>query len=113
MATDLNKVQIIGRLGQDPETNQTTGGKTVVNCSFATNYTYKDKDGNKVEQTDWHRVVFYSGLADVVSKYMAKGSRAYVEGRLKHGKFTDKDGIDRYTTEIVASELQMLDSKAA
>ena len=112
MATDLNKVQIIGRLGQDPEPNQTNGGKTVVNCSFATNYSYKDSDGKKIEQTDWHRVVFYSGLADVVSKYMTKGSRAYVEGRLKHGKFTDNDGIERYTTEIVASDLQMLDSKA-
>ena len=64
-----------------------------------------------VEQTDWHRVTFYTGLADVVSTYMDKGSRAYIEGRLKYGKYRDKDGIDRYTTEIIASELQMLDSR--
>ena len=113
MSTDLNKMTLIGRLGQDPEVNKTKAGKSVVNCSFATNYAYKGADGKQIEKTDWHRVVFYSGLADVVSRYMKKGGRAYVEGRLNHGKFTDKDGVERYTTEVIASELQMLDSAAA
>lgn len=109
--SDLNKVTIIGRLGKKPELGITNSGKSVVNADFATNFSYRDKDGVKVEQTDWHRVTFYAGLADVVGKYMDKGSRAYIEGRLKYGKYRDQDGIDRYTTEIVASDLQMLDSR--
>ena len=109
--SDLNKVMLIGRLGKKPEISTTNGGKSVVNADFATNFNFRDADGIKQEQTDWHRVTFYAGLADIVSTYMDKGSRAYVEGRLKHGKYTDKDGIERYTTEIVASELQMLDSR--
>ncbi len=109
--SDLNKVMIIGRLGKKPELGITNSGKSVVSADFATNFSFREADGVKVEQTDWHRVTFYAGLADVVGTYMDKGSRAYIEGRLKHGKYRDKDGIDRYTTEIVASELQMLDSR--
>ena len=113
MAKDINKHIIIGRMGDVPEVNETNGGKTVVNASFATNNSYTNSQGQKVEETEWHRVVFYGGLADIAVKYMTKGSRAYVEGRSKTRKWEDKDGVTRYTTEIVATELQMLDSKAA
>lgn len=113
MAKDINKHTIIGRMGDNPEVNETNGGKTVVNASFATNNSYTNSQGQKVEETEWHRVVFYGGLADIVARHMKKGSRAYIEGRSKTRKWDDKDGVTRYTTEIVATELQMLDGKAA
>ena len=110
--SDLNKVSLICRLGSDPEVIKTNGGNSVVNISAATTASWK-KDGEKQEKTEWHRLAFYSGLADVVGKHLRKGSRIYVEGRLQTSKWQDKDGKDRYTTEIVVNDMQMLDSKKA
>lgn len=108
--SDLNKAALICRLGSDPEVKQTGSGKSVVNVSAATTASWK-KDGQKQEKTEWHRLVFYSALADIVGQYLHKGSRIFVEGRLQTSKWRDKDGIDRYTTEIIVSEMQMLDSR--
>jgi len=111
--SDLNKATLICRLGSNPEVNQTGSGKSVVNISAATTANWKGKDGEKQEKTEWHRLVFYSALADIVGNYLKKGSRIFVEGRLQTSKWKDKDGVDRYTTEIVVSEMQMLDAKKA
>lgn len=108
---DLNKAQVIGRLGQDPELRYTKSDKPVVNISVATSYSYKTKDGEKKENTEWHRVVFWGKLAEIVEKYLSKGSRIFVEGRLQTKQWEDQDGNKRYTTEIVGQEMIMLDSK--
>jgi single-strand DNA-binding protein len=86
-------------------------GGAVTNVSIATSSTWKDKDGNQQEKTEWHRVIFFNRLAEVAGQYLKKGSKVYVEGSLRTNKWQDKDGVDRYTTEIIAGELQMLDSK--
>lgn len=112
MSKDLNLCQFIGRLGQDPEIRHMPNGDPVANTSIAVGDDYKDKNsGQKVEQTEWVRVTFFRGLAEVVGKYLNKGSRIYVSGKMKTRKYQGQDGQDRYTTEIVANEMQMLDSR--
>ena len=108
----LNKVMIIGNLGADPEVRYTAGGSAMANINIATSETWRDKQtGEQQEKTEWHRVVFFGKLAEIVQQYVHKGSKLYVEGRLQTRKWQDKEGHDRYTTEIVGNEMQMLDSK--
>ncbi len=108
----VNKVILVGNLGADPEVRHLENGVTVANFNLATSETFKDRQtGEKREQTEWHRVVVWRGLAEVVEKYVRKGSKVYVEGKLRTRKW-EKDGIDRYTTEIYAEELTMLDRPA-
>lgn len=105
----VNKVIIIGNLGRDPETRYMPDGAAITNVSIATSFSWTDKaSGEKKEETEWHRVVFRGKLADVAGEYLKKGSSCYVEGRLRTRKWQDKDGQDRYTTEIVAERMQML-----
>lgn len=107
--SSLNQVQIIGRLGQNPEGRQLPNGNTVANLSVATSETWKDKDtGERKERTEWHRVTIYGKLADVAVQYLEKGSQAFLQGRLQTRKWEDKEGVTRYTTEIVADQLVML-----
>src|SRR4249919_2319101 len=108
----VNKVILIGNLGRDPETRYTAGGDAVTNVSIATTDTWKDKSGEKQERTEWHRVAFFGKLAEIAGEYLKKGSQVYVEGRLRTRKWQDKDGQDRYTTEIMATEMKMLGSRA-
>ena len=109
MARGINKVILIGNLGNDPEVRYTANGSAVANISLATAESWKDKaTGEQQERTEWHRVVFFSQLAEIVGEYLRKGSQVYVEGRLQTRKWTDKEGNDRYSTEIVANEMQML-----
>ena len=109
MARGINKVILIGNLGNDPEVRYTAGGAAVANISLATTDSWRDKNtGEQQERTEWHRVVFFGRLAEIVGEYLKKGSQVYVEGRLQTRKWQDKDGNDRYTTEIVANEMQML-----
>lgn len=112
MARGINKVILIGHLGQDPEVKYMPSGSAVANVSIATTESWKDKNtGEKQDRTEWHRVVFYARLAEIVGEYLRKGSQVYVEGRLQTRKWQDKNGQDRYTTEIIASEMQMLGGK--
>ncbi|MGZ5713484.1 MAG: single-stranded DNA-binding protein [Caldimonas sp.] len=105
----VNKVIIVGNLGRDPEIRYTPNGSAVCNVSIATTRTWKNKDsGDKSEETEWHRVVFYDKLAEIAGEYLKKGRSVYVEGRLKTRKWQDKDGVEKYTTEIIANEMQML-----
>lgn len=109
----LNKVTLIGRLGADPEIRYMPSGGAVANIGLATNLNWKDKQtGEKKESTEWHRVVFFDRLAEIAGEYLKKGSLIYVEGRLKTRKWQDQSGHDRYTTEIVATEMKMLDSRS-
>ena len=113
MARGVNKVILIGNLGNDPDIRYTAGGAAVANISLATAESWKDKNsGEQQERTEWHRVVFFGRLAEIVGEYLRKGSQVYVEGRLQTRKWQDKEGHDRYTTEIVANEMQMLGSKS-
>lgn len=108
----LNKVQIIGHLGADPDVRYLTDGDAVTTVSIATSMTWKDKDtDDKKERTEWHRVTFFGKLAEVAGEYLKKGGQVYVEGRLQTDKWQDKEGIDRYTTKIVANNMLMLGSK--
>lgn len=108
----INKVIIVGTLGNDPECKTMPSGNTVTNISVATTEYWKDKNtGKQNEVTEWHKVVFFNRLAEIAGEYLKKGSKVYVEGSLRTRKWQDKDGSDRYTTEIVASEMQMLDGK--
>lgn len=113
MARGINKVILIGNLGQDPETRYMPSGGAVTNLTIATSETWKDKQtGQPQERTEWHRVVFFNRLAEIAGEYLKKGSKVYVEGALRTRKWQDKStGADRYTTEIVANEMQMLDSR--
>jgi single-strand DNA-binding protein len=112
MAKGINKVILIGHLGQDPEVKYMPSGSAVANVSIATTESWKDKNtGEKKDKTEWHRVIFFARLAEIVGEYLRKGSQVYVEGRLQTRKWQDKNGQDRYTTEIVASEMQMLGGK--
>ena len=105
----VNKVIIIGNLGRDPEVRYTPNGSAVCNVSVATTRSWTNKDsGDKVEETEWHRVVFYDRLAEIAGEYLKKGRSVYVEGRLKTRKWQDKDGAEKYTTEIIAEEMKML-----
>jgi single-strand DNA-binding protein len=112
MARGVNKVILVGHLGKDPEVRYAPSGQAIANVTIATSDSWKDKNtGEKQERTEWHRVVFFSRLAEIVGEYLKKGSQVYVEGRLQTRKWQDKDGNDRYTTEIVANEMQMLGSR--
>jgi single-strand DNA-binding protein len=109
MARGVNKVILIGNLGQDPESRTTPGGTTVTNIRIATTESWTDKaSGEKKEQTEWHTVVMWSRLGEIAAEYLRKGSQVYIEGRLQTRKWQDKQGNDRYTTEVVASDMQML-----
>ena len=108
----VNKVILVGNLGADPETRYMPNGDAVANIRLATTESWKDKaSGEKKEITEWHRVVFYRGLAEIVGQYLKKGSSVYVEGRIRTRKWTDKEGQERYTTEIESNEMQMLGGK--
>ena len=108
----VNKVIIVGNLGRDPEVRYTPNGSAVCNVTIATSRVRKNKDsGDKTEDTEWHRVVFFDKLAEIAGEYLKKGRSVYVEGRLQTRKWTDKDGVEKYTTEIVANEMQMLGSR--
>jgi single-strand DNA-binding protein len=107
----VNKVILVGNLGRDPETRYTTGGDAVTNIRVATTDTWKDKNGDKQEKTEWHTVVFFGRQAEIAGEYLKKGRQVYVEGRLQTRKWQDKEGQDRYTTEIVADRMQMLGSR--
>ncbi|EGG98463.1 Single-stranded DNA-binding protein [gamma proteobacterium IMCC2047] len=110
----VNKVILVGNLGQDPETRYLPSGGAVTNVTLATSETRKDKSsGQQQERTEWHRVVFFNRLGEIAGEYLRKGSKVYVEGSLRTRKWQGQDGQDRYTTEIVASEMQMLDSRGA
>jgi single-strand DNA-binding protein len=112
MAASLNRVSIIGNLGRDPEIRFTPDGASITNVTVATTDSWKDKQtGEKKEATEWHRIVFFGKLAEIAGQYLTKGRQIYVEGALRTRKWTDKEGQDRYTTEIVASEMKMLGSR--
>ena len=109
MARSINKVIILGNLGADPEVRYMSNGEAVANVRLATTESWKDKNsGEKREVTEWHRVVFYRKLAEIVGQYLKKGSSVYIEGRIRTRKWQDKEGQERYTTEIEATEMQML-----
>ncbi|AIY44182.1 Single-stranded DNA-binding protein (plasmid) [Collimonas arenae] len=108
----INKVIIVGNLGRDPETRYMPNGEAVTNIAVATTESWKDKNsGEKKELTEWHRITFYRKLAEIAGQYLKKGSQIYVEGRLQTRKWQDKDGAERYTTEIIADTMQMLGSR--
>jgi single-strand DNA-binding protein len=109
--SSLNKVQLIGHLGRDPEVRYTPDGNAVANLQVATTRVWKDKNGERQEDTEWTRVVFYDRRAEIASDFLKKGGQCYVEGYLRTRKWADKDGIDRYTTEVVGTELILLGSK--
>ena len=112
MARGVNKVILVGNLGKDPEVRYMPSGNAVANVTLATTDSWKDKQtGEKQERTEWHNIVFYSRLAEIAGEYLKKGSQVYVEGRLQTRKWQDKSGTDRYTTEIIANEMQMLGSR--
>ena len=105
----INKVILIGNLGRDPEVRYTANGAAICNVTIATSRNWKDKNsGEKMEETEWHRVVFYDRLAEIAGEYLKKGRSVYVEGRLKTRKWQDKDGVEKYTTEIIADNMQLL-----
>lgn len=108
----VNKVILIGNLGDDPTVRYMPNGDAVANISLATNERWKDKNGEPQEKTEWHRVVVYGKLAEIVAEYLKKGSQAYFEGRIQTRKWTDKHGVEKYTTEIIATQMVMLGSKS-
>jgi single-strand DNA-binding protein len=112
MARGINKVILIGHLGQDPETRAMPSGSAVANLRIATTESWKDKQsGEMKESTEWHNVALFGRTAEVAAQYLRKGSQVYIEGRLRTRKWQDKQGVDRYTTEVVANDMQMLGSK--
>ena len=110
MARGINKAILVGNLGQEPDTKYTQGGMAITRISIATSSSYKDKGGNVQERTDWHRVVFFGKLAEIAKEYLHKGSQVYIEGRIRYEKYTDREGIEKYSTDIIAYEMQMLGS---
>jgi len=104
----VNKVILVGNLGRDPEVRYLPSGDPVANITIATSSKYKGKTGEMVEETEWHRVTFFGKLAEIAGQYLKKGRPVYVEGRIKTRKYTDKDGIEKYATDIIANEMQML-----
>ena len=114
MARGINKVILVGTLGADPETRHATGGNgtTITSVRLATNESWTDKQGQKQERTEWHRVKFFGKLAEIASEYLRKGSQVFVEGSLRTDKYTDRDGNERYSTDIIASEMQMLGGRS-
>jgi single-strand DNA-binding protein len=112
MSRGINKVILVGNLGQDPETRNMPSGGAVTNISVATSEQWKDKQtGDQKERTEWHKVAFFGRLAEIAAEYLRKGSQVYVEGKLRTRKWQDRDGNDRWTTEVIADELQMLGSQ--
>jgi single-strand DNA-binding protein len=107
----VNKVILIGNLGRDPETRYTTGGDAVTNLNIATTEAWKDKSGEKQEKTEWHRVVLFGRQAEIAGEYLKKGRSVYIEGRLQTRKYTDKEGVEKYATEIVGDRMQLLGSR--
>lgn len=107
----VNKVILLGNLGRDPETRYTADGAAITNITLATSRRYKDSSGQQQEETEWHRVAFFGRLAEIAGEYLKKGRPVYVEGRLRTRKWQDKEGQDRYTTEIVADQMQLLGSR--
>ena len=108
MSRGINKVILVGNLGNDPETKYTQGGMAVTKISLATTYARKDRDGNQQEKTEWHRVTFFGKLGEIAGEYLRKGSQVYVEGEIRYDKYTGQDGVEKYSTDIVANEMQML-----
>ena len=108
MARGINKVILVGNLGNDPDVKYTQSGMAVTRISLATTSMRKDRDGNNQERTEWHRVVFFGKLGEIAGEYLRKGSQVYVEGEIRYDKFTGQDGVEKYTTDIVANEMQML-----
>lgn len=114
MARGINKVILVGNLGNDPDARYMPSGGAVTNLSIATSESWKDKEsGEMVDRTEWHRVVLFNRLGEIAAQYLRKGAKVYIEGKLRTRKWQDKNGQDRYTTEIVADNLQMLDSRGA
>jgi single-strand DNA-binding protein len=109
----VNKVILIGRLGKDPDVRYTPDGSMVTNLNLATAEQWKDKNGEKVQKTEWHKIVTYKNLAEICGKYLAKGSLIFIEGKIQTRSWEDKEGVKRYTTEIVASQMKVLDGKKA
>lgn len=109
--SSVNKAILIGNLGKDPETRYMTNGDAVTNITLATTETWKDKNGEKQEKTEWHRVTFYRKAAEIAGKYLKKGSSVYIEGRIETKKYTDKNGVEKYSTEIVSNDMKMLGKK--
>ena len=113
MASGVNKAIILGNVGNDPELKYTANGNAIANISIATSESWKDKQtGQKQEKTEWHKVSAFGRLAEIIGEYVKKGSKVYIEGKIQTRKWQDKNGEDRYTTEIVANELQLLDSRS-
>jgi single-strand DNA-binding protein len=108
MARGINKVILVGNLGNDPEVRYSQSGSALTTISVATSESWKDKDGNLQERTEWHRVKFFGRLAEIAGEFLKKGRQVYIEGRLRTEKYTDKEGIERYSTDIIADEMQML-----
>lgn len=111
MSNGINEVRLIGNLGNEPEVKFTQGGMAVCRLSVATTSTRKDKDGNKVEETQWHTVKAFGKLAEICGKYLRKGSKVYIAGSIRYSKTTGQDGTDKYFTDIIADEMRMLDGK--
>jgi single-strand DNA-binding protein len=108
MARGVNKVILVGNLGNDPDTKYTQGGMAITRISLATTSVRKDKDGNQQERTEWHRVVFFGKLGEIAGEYLRKGSQVYVEGSIRYDKYTGNDGVEKYSTDIIADEMQMM-----
>lgn len=111
MSRSINEVRLIGNTGDAPTVNHTSSGQAITRVSLATTRKFKDRDGNLVERTEWHRVVFFGKLAEIAEAYIHKGSKLYVAGELRYEKYTDKEGIERYSTDIVVSDLVLLDGQ--
>jgi single-strand DNA-binding protein len=112
MARGINKVILVGNLGDDPETKYTQGGMAVTKARLATTSVRKDREGNTQERTEWHRVTFFGKLGEIAGEYLRKGSQVYVEGSIRYDKYTGQDGVERYSTDIIADEMQMLGGRA-
>ena len=108
MARGINKAILVGNLGNDPEIKYTQGGMAITKISLATTSVRKDRDGNTQENTQWHRVTFFGKLGEIAGEYLRKGSQVYIEGEIRYDKYTGQDGVEKYFTEIVANEMQML-----
>lgn len=111
MARGINKVILVGNLGNDPEVRYSQSGAAITTISVATSESWKDKDGNMQERTEWHRVKFFGKLAEIAGEYLKKGRQVYIEGSLRTEKYTDKAGVEKYSTDIIANEMQMLGGK--
>lgn len=112
MARGVNKVILVGNLGNDPEVKYTQGGMAITKVSLATTSVRKDKEGNQQESTQWHRVTFFGKLGEIAGEYLKKGSQVYVEGEIRYDKYTGQDGVEKYSTDIIANEMQMLGGRS-